>query len=51
MERVEKWYQYNPDGVIENKGYKILWDMSTLCDKVIESKRPNIVLISYMYPK
>lgn len=29
MERVENWYQHKPDGVIENKGYRILWDMNT----------------------
>ena len=36
---------YKPDGVFENKGYKILWYFIIQFDRKIESRRPNIVVI------
>ena len=32
-----KWYEHEPDGVIEIKGYKILWDFTIQCDTKIEA--------------
>ena len=39
------WYDREPDGVIENKGYKILWDFTIQCDTKIEALRPDYVVI------
>ena len=41
----QQWYEHEPDGVIENKGYKILLDFTIQCDTKIEARRPDIVLI------
>lgn len=32
-----KWYQYQPEIVVENGSYKILWDFSVSTDHVIEA--------------
>ena len=45
FQRAQQWYEHEPDGVIENKGYKILWDFTIQCDTKIEARRPDIVLI------
>ena len=33
----QQWYEHEPDGVIENKGYKILQDFTIQCDTKIEA--------------
>ena len=45
LEHKEKWYEHNPEGVQENEGVKLLWDMNIQCDNVIEARRPDIVII------
>ena len=45
LSRSEKWYDHQPDGVVENKRCKILWDMTIQCDHVIEARRPDIVVV------
>ena len=45
LEHKEKWYEHNPEGVAENEGVKLLWDMNIQCDNVIEARRPDIVII------
>ena len=37
FQRAQQWYEHEPDGVIENKGYKILWDFTIQCDTKIEA--------------
>ena len=32
LSRSEKWYDHQPDGVVENERCKILWDMNIQCD-------------------
>ena len=41
----QQWYEHDPDGVIENKEYKILWYFTIQCDTKIEVRRPDIVVI------
>ena len=43
--RSKKWYDHQPDGVIENERCKILWDMNIQYDHVIETRRPDIVVV------
>ena len=45
LERKQKWYEHEPEGVIENDDVKILWDMNIQCDHVIGARRPDIVVI------
>ena len=45
LEHKEKWYEHNTEGVAENEGVKVLWDMNIQCDNVIEARRPDIVII------
>ena len=45
FEAGDKWYEHEPEGVSENKDYKILWDFSIQTDHVIEARRPDLVVV------
>jgi hypothetical protein len=45
LERADTWYDHVPDCVIENEEYKVLWDFNIQCDRVIEARRPDILVI------
>ena len=45
FEAGDKWYEHEPESVLENEDYKILWDLSILTDHVIESRRPDLVVV------
>ena len=45
MSRGEKWYENQSEGVVENEKCKILWDMTIQCDHVIETTRPDNVVV------
>ena len=45
LERAEKWYEQQPGAVIENDNFKLLWEFTIQCDRFIEARRPNIVLV------
>ena len=45
IEISKKWYQYEPETVVENEKSKILWDMNIQTDHVIEAQRPDMVVI------
>ena len=32
IDRSEKWYEHQPERVVENESFKILWDMYIQCD-------------------
>ena len=40
-----KWYEHEPESVLENEDYKILWDFSIQTDHVIEVRRPDLVVV------
>ena len=40
-----KWYEHDPESILENKDYKILWDFSIQADHVIEAWRPDLVVV------
>ena len=44
--RTEKWYQHVPEGVVENKEVKILWNVMIQCDRKIKAKKPDIVVVN-----
>ena len=43
--RGEKWYEHEPEGVIESEEVKLLWDFTMQCEKVKEGSRPDIVIV------
>ena len=45
FEAGDKWYEYEPESVLENEDYKILWDFSIQTDHVIEARRPDLVVV------
>ena len=47
LEHTDKWYQHQPSPVVENKRYKLLWDFSIQTDRVIEHRRPDIVIVDW----
>ena len=32
LERANSWYEPEPEGVVESKSFKILWDFTIQCD-------------------
>lgn len=44
LERKEKWFEYVPEGVVENNEVKVLWDMNIQYD----IKLLRQVLITWM---
>ena len=45
FEREKKWYEHEPQNVLENEDAKILWDFTIQCDHFIHSRRPDIVVV------
>ena len=40
----DKWYEHNPESILENEDYKILWDFSIQTNHLIETRRPDLVV-------
>ena len=45
IESSDKWYKHKPESVMENNDYKIYWDFMIQCDRLIEVRKSDIVLI------
>ena len=45
FEAGDKWYEHEPESVLENEDYKILWDFSIQTDHVIEARRPDLIVV------
>ena len=45
FEARDKWYEHEPESVLENEDYKILWNFSIQTDHVIEARRPDLVVV------
>lgn len=45
VERASNWYEHRPEGVIENDEVKILWDFMIQCDRMVEYRKPDIVVV------
>ena len=41
----DKWYEHEPESVLENEDYKTLWDFSIQTDHVIQARRPDLVVV------
>ena len=40
-----KWYEHQPEAVIENDSCKILWDFTIQTDHFITARRPDMIFI------
>ena len=45
FEAGDKWYEHEPESVLQNEDYKILWDFSIQTDHAIEARRPDFVVV------
>ena len=45
FEAGDKWYENEPESVLENEDYKILWGFSIQTDHVVETRRPDLVVV------
>ena len=45
FEAGDKWYKHEPETLLENEDYKILWDFSVDTDRVIEAWRTDLVVV------
>ena len=43
--RAKFWYEHEPESVIENEIFKVLWAFPIQCDHMIEARRPDIVVV------
>ena len=41
FEAGDKWYEHEPESVLESEDYEILWDFSIQTDHTIETPRPD----------
>ena len=41
----EKWFEIQPDRVIENEKYKILWNLQIMTDHEVNHNKPDIVFL------
>ena len=39
-----KWYEHQPEAVIENDSCKILWDFTVQTDHFVTARRPDMIL-------
>ena len=47
LEKKDKWYKHaDSDSVGENDEVKLLWDVNIQCDHVIDTRRPDIVVVN-----
>ena len=42
LDQTEKWYENFPEGAIENKEVKVMWDMNVQYDNMIETRKTRI---------
>ena len=40
-----RWYEHSPKCIVESNDIKILWDCVIQCDKEIDARRPDIVIV------
>ena len=46
LKRSEKWYEHVPEGVVENKEVKILWDVVIKYNREIKARKQDIVVVN-----
>ena len=46
LDHVDKWYDHEPESVMENEKCKILWDFTIQTDRMIGARRPDITIVN-----
>ena len=46
FEAGDKWYEHEPEGVLENEDLKILWDFSIQTGHVIDAQRADLIVVN-----
>ena len=46
FEAGDKWYENEPESVLQNEDYEILCDFSIHTDHIIEARRPDLVIVN-----
>ena len=45
FEAEDKWYEHEPESVLENEDYKILWNFIIQTNHVVEARRPDLIVV------
>jgi hypothetical protein len=45
FQRSKNWYDHHAEPVLENEKVKILWDFNIHTDRIIEARRPDLVVV------
>ena len=48
FQRSKNWFEHHAQPVLENSDVKILWDFNMHTDRIIEARRPDIVVVNKM---
>ena len=51
FKRNKNWYDHHAEPVLENNDVKILWDFNIRTDRIIEARRPDIVVVDKRNPE
>ena len=41
-----KWYMHNPESVLKNEGYEIIWDFVIQINHLTSARRPDLVIVN-----
>ena len=45
LDRAHKWYEHQPQSVLETDKIKVLLDFNVQCDHIIGGRRPDIIVV------
>ena len=45
FEAGDKWFEHEPESILENEDYKTLWDFSIQADHFIEARRADLFAV------
>jgi hypothetical protein len=51
IERGDKWYEHQPEGVLESDEVNIYWDFTVQCDRYVKHRKPDIIVINKLEKK
>ena len=43
--RAKLWHEHEPESVVENQNFNILWNFPIPCDLMLEARRPDIAVV------
>ena len=46
LKKSEKWYEHAPEGVAENGEVNILWNVMIQCDREVNARKPEMVVVN-----